>query len=90
MKSRTTRSFWKHYWQLQPDVQRRAQKSFELWRSNPSHPGLRFKRLKKSQPLFSVRVGSSHRALGLLRGDTIFWFWIGDHDDYEQLLKRYG
>jgi hypothetical protein len=28
-----------------------------------------------------------YRALGLLKGDTVTWFWIGTHDEYERLLK---
>jgi len=24
----------------------------------------------------------------MLEDDTFFWFWIGDHDQYEQLLAE--
>ncbi len=27
-------------------------------------------------------------ALGLLEADTITWFWIGSHADYERLLDN--
>jgi hypothetical protein len=27
------------------------------------------------------------RALGLLKGDTMHWFWIGPHDEYERILR---
>ena len=36
----------------------------------------------------SGRDNSSYRTLGLLHGDTVTWFWIGTHDEYEQILKR--
>jgi len=87
MKSRTTKSFWKNYWALPSEIRRRAQKAYKLWRSNPSHPGLSFKRVKANQPVYFIRIGLGYRALGLLKNDTIVWFWIGSHDDYDRLLK---
>ena len=36
----------------------------------------------------SVRVTRDFRVLGALQGDTIVWFWIGRHADYERLLSR--
>jgi len=38
--------------------------------------------------MYSVRVGKGWRALGLVEGDTISWFWIGSHADYEKLLSQ--
>jgi hypothetical protein len=34
----------------------------------------------------SVRVSKGWRALGLLMGDTIHWFWIGSHAEYDRLI----
>jgi hypothetical protein len=45
-------------------------------------------RFKKVGDPWSVRIGSGHRALDLLQGDTFFWFWIGTHDEYERLLSE--
>jgi len=87
MNSRTTKSFWQRYWALPPEVRRRARHAYELWRDNPAHPSLFFKRVKESQPLYSVRIGLAYRAVGLLKGDTITWFWIGIHDEYDRLIK---
>ena len=87
MKSQTTKSFWKHYWALPPAVRRRARKAYELWRDNPAHPRLFFKRVKEDQSVYLVRIGLGYRALGLLKADTITWFWIGTHDEYDRLLK---
>lgn len=58
---------------------------YRLWRKNPGHPSLHF---KKTGKIWSVRVDDQYRALGDLRGDTLYWFWIGSHDDYERLIKR--
>ena len=87
MKARTTKSFWKNYSALPPEIRQRSQQAYVLWRDNPAHPSLFFKRVKKSQPLYSVRIGLGYRALGLLKEDTVTWFWIGTHDKYDQLIK---
>jgi hypothetical protein len=48
---------------------------------------VRLKRVHSTRPIYSVRVGLGHRALGLLQGDTMVWFWIGMRADYERLLR---
>jgi len=87
MNSRATGEFWKHYKTLSSEVKRKAREAYKLWRNNPSHPSLCFKRVKASQPVYSIRIGLAHRALGLLEGGTVTWFWIGDHKEYDRLLK---
>jgi len=32
-------------------------------------------------------VTEDYRVLGLLEGDTVIWYWIGRHEEYERLLK---
>jgi hypothetical protein len=85
MKSLATAEFWRLYTKL-PEARRRdARKAYRLWQRNPHHGSLRF---KKAGKVWSVRVGRGHRALGLLKGDTMQWFWIGSHDEYERSLKK--
>lgn len=88
MKSRTIASFWKQFADLPIEIQRRAYQAYRLWRSNPLAHSLYFKRVSDSEAIYSVRIGPGHRALGLLEGDTIYWYFIGNHDDYERELKR--
>ncbi len=88
MKSITTSKFWKLYDTLPQEIQRRADRAYEIWQINPQAHGLYFKRVGKQQPIFSVRIGRGYRALGILESDAIIWFWIGTHDEYERLLKR--
>jgi hypothetical protein len=83
MNSRTTRSFRTAFKALPADVQRRAREAYRLWRSTPNLPGLRFKRVGDE---VSVRVGRNYRALGILQGDTVYWYWIGKHDEYDRLI----
>lgn len=53
----------------------------------PYSPGLQFKRVGKQRPVYSVRITDAYRVLGLLEGDTIYWFWIGAHDEYERIIR---
>ena len=46
-------------------------------------PGLRFKRIGDD---VSIRIGREYRALGILEGDTVTWYWIGKHDTYDRKL----
>jgi hypothetical protein len=87
MNSKTLPQFWKLYYQLPGDVQRRANKAYRMWQQDPDMPGLQFKRVSGTRPVYSVRIGDSYRALGLLHGDTVTWFWIGNHEEYERMLK---
>ncbi len=71
---------------MPPDVQKLSIKNYELWRRDPHHPSLRFRRLKGSADRFTVRIGDHYRALGTLTADTILWVWIGSHTDYDRLV----
>jgi hypothetical protein len=44
--------------------------------------------VSQRRPVYSVRVSIDYRALGVMDGDDIVWFWIGPHHEYDQLLKR--
>ena len=88
MKSLTVLDFWKWFHNLPPDIQRKTCRAYRLWRTNPFAKSLRFKRVSEQEPIYLVRIGSGHRALGLLEGDTIYWYFIGNHDDYERELRR--
>jgi len=73
---------------LPNQIKEQARRAHRLWRQNPSHPGLRFKKVHADQPIYSARVGLGWRVLGFMEGDTMTWFWIGSHADYERLLKQ--
>lgn len=87
MISLTAAQFWKFYAALPRDIQRRANRAYVLWRTNPQAQGLYFKRVGTRLPVYSVRIGQSYRAVGILQNDAIVWFWIGPHDEYERILK---
>lgn len=88
MKSSVTKDFRKLLNQLPATVQGQAARAYALWQLDPYHPSLQFKRVGPAQQVYSVRVGLGHRALGLREGDQMYWFWIGSHAEYDDLLKR--
>ena len=89
MKSSVTKAFRKRLDRLPAAVQEQADKAYELWREDPYHNSLQFKRVSQRQPIYSERVNIDYRVLGLLESDDhIYWFWIGAHDEYDELLKR--
>ena len=83
MRSSTTSEFRALFGALPVDIQARARRAFVLWRANPRHPSLCF---KKTGEVWAVRVARGNRALAFLEGDTFYWFWIGSHDEYERLI----
>lgn len=87
MKSATLPSFWTAYRFLGEDIKRRARRAYRLWEQNPFHPSLRFKCINTDQNLWSLRITRGYRAIGILEGETVTWFWVGSHDDYERFLS---
>jgi len=74
---------------LPHEVREQAKTAYDLFRSNPRHPSLHFKRVFASGPVVSVRVGRDYRAVGVEReAGAILWFWIGPHEAYETLLAN--
>lgn len=61
-----------------------ARQNFELLKTDPRHPSLRFKRVGL---YWSVRVDRVYRALGVDSPDGVVWFWIGPHEDYKRLIR---
>lgn len=87
MKSATLPSFWTEYRSLENDIQARARKAYQLWAENPFHPSLHFKCINSNENVWSVRVTRGYRAVGTLDGDTVTWFWIGGHDEYDRFFS---
>lgn len=86
MNSVGTHRFWTSFHALSSDVQQLAIRSYRLWRRDPRHPSLHFRRLQGSADRFTVPVGDHYRTLGTLTADTITWVWIGTHADYDRMV----
>lgn len=83
MKSFTTPRFWKRYELLPTSVQRKADKAYALWHDNPYHPSLHFKKVGR---FWSARIDDNYRAIADIRGDAAYWLWIGNHEEYMELI----
>jgi mRNA-degrading endonuclease RelE of RelBE toxin-antitoxin system len=88
MKSSVTKAFRKRLSDLPVSVQEQAAKAYALWQEDPYYPSLQFKKVSQRQPIYSARVSLNYRVLGLLESDHIYWYWIGTHDEYDDLLNR--
>ncbi len=76
-------AFWERYNQLPKEIQKSADRNFELLKQNINHPSLHLKKVKN---YFSVRIGIHYRALAIEVDDGLLWFWIGSHAEYDNLL----
>jgi hypothetical protein len=88
MISRTTDDFWKCYDKLPEQVRKEAKNAYRNFKNNPYHPGLHFKRIHSTRPIFSIRITKDYQAVGIEHSKQIIWFWIGSHGDYDKLLKQ--
>ncbi len=88
MNSRTTERFWKHYEALPVTIRKQAKKAYKQFQEDPYHPGLYFKQVHSTRPIFSVRITKDYRAVGIIQGEDMIWFWIGAHAQYNKILKQ--
>jgi mRNA-degrading endonuclease RelE of RelBE toxin-antitoxin system len=87
VKSRTTKKFRQALSKLPKQAQIQARTAYRQFKKNPNHPSLRFKKIHQKLPIYSVRVSRDYRAVGQMDRDTVIWFWIGSHTDYDKLLS---
>jgi hypothetical protein len=84
--SRLSREFRECFARLPKDVQESTREAYKRWKDNHRHPGLRFKPIQGLDNIYSVRIGINWRALGVLKDDTIVWYWIGSHAEYDRII----
>lgn len=87
MNSQVTDDFLACFAALPEAIKAQARKAYRLWQQDATHPSLQFKKVHTREPIYSARVSLGWRVLGLLE-DTMYWFWIGSHADYDRLLKQ--
>jgi hypothetical protein len=83
--SKTTLSFWKFFYKLPPDIQDLAKEKYVVWKNNPYHLSIQFKELYNGD--YSARINIKYRALATKKDDIFYWYWIGSHADYDNLIK---
>ncbi len=84
MKHYTSSKFRDLYQGLPAEIQKLADKNYELLKGNPTHPSLKLKCIQNE--LWSVRVGDHYRALGIKIEDGFQWIWIGSHESYNKMI----
>jgi hypothetical protein len=89
VRSELTEDFLRCFRELPARIKSQARKNYRRWKKDSAHPGLDFKVVGKRMPIYSVRVGIGWRALGILERQTITWFWIGSHAEYDKMLKKF-
>jgi hypothetical protein len=88
VKSRTTIQFRKLFADLPEAVQEQTRVAYRQFKEDPSYPSLRFKKVHPELPIYSARISKNYRAIGQLDGDTIIWFWVGSHTEYDRFLEQ--
>lgn len=86
MRSHLTARFHRLFAKLPSHVQEIARKNYALWKNDPAHPSLDFKKVFSKEEMYFIRIGSDWRALCQRSGDEIVWYWIGSHSEYDKLL----
>jgi hypothetical protein len=91
IRSQRTRSFRRLFARLPAHVQQQIRASYRLFRSNPYHPSLGFERIffgvPPSTQVYATRIGRRYRAMGRLEGNTIKWFYVGSHEEYNRFVS---
>lgn len=88
-----TRSFRDALAAVPSEIQSQALAAYRRFQVNPAHPGIQFKPVSPSKPIWSARVGRDYRAVALRETDehgedVVMWFWFGPHAEYDRLLRR--
>ena len=64
-----------------------ARAAYKRFSTDPTHPGLNFKRVPPHSDIYWVRIGIGYRALGVMpNSDDIVWYWIGSHAEYDRII----
>jgi len=88
MISKTTKRFRETLEGLPKDIRQQAKDCYKLFILNPKHPSLRFKKVHTTEPVYSVRINIDYRAVCIVDGKEVIWFWIGSHAEYDKLLRQ--
>jgi hypothetical protein len=88
VNSRTTTQFCKLFADLPEPIQEKTRKAYRKFKQDSRYPSLRFKKVHPKLPIYSVRINKDYRAVGQLKGDTVIWFWVGSHAEYDLLLDQ--
>ena len=87
--NRRTAEFRRLYAGLPGQIQEGARKAFRMFLRDLAHPALRRHRLadtgrgRHKTGSWSVSITMQYRAIYVEDGGVNVWYWIGNHNDYE-------
>lgn len=64
MKSGITAQFRQAFGDLPEQIQEQTREAYRLFKQNPNHPSLRFKKVHPELPIYSARIRKYYRAVG--------------------------
>jgi hypothetical protein len=88
VKSFTIAGFREMFSDLPKPIQEQTRKAYRQFKEDPSYPSLRFKKVHPQLPIYSARINRNCPAVGQLEDDTVIWFWVGSHAEYDMLLGQ--
>jgi len=79
--------FFDTYRKLPKEIKVKVKETYKIWQNNNFYPSLHFKLITAN--VWSVRIigHEGYRALGIVKNDICYWFWVGTHDEYMRELK---
>lgn len=86
IESRTTRSFRNAFAALPDEIQAQARNAERIFRANPAHPSLRFKKVDPGGERVFGSGGTELSCAWCPGGSVVTWFWIGSHSEYDRLV----
>ena len=90
MNSHIDPEFRKCLAKLSREKKQAAIDAYKQWKQDPFAGSLRFKCVDQKSNIWSVRIGIHYRAFGARDDDEIIWFWIGSHEEANNLIKNVG
>lgn len=86
MYSHITQSFRDCFEKLPVSIQQQVEDAYELFKQNPQHPSLAIKKIQGKT--YSARIGIHWRALAVKVENHYYWYWVGSHAEYDQVIKN--
>jgi len=77
------KEFRKGFKNLPPQIQDIATKKYKRWRAD--HRTLNFE--PKFSNIFAVEITRSVHAICEIIGRDVYWFWVGNYEEYTSLLN---
>jgi hypothetical protein len=62
--------------ELPNEIQKQAKDAYTHFKKDPYHPGLHFKRVHSTRPIYSARISINYRAVGIQKGSEIGVFTL--------------